>query len=122
MDEDDEEMMVTNAIVIAVLAKESGNQTRRCGSYPNCAPNEERLREEQGKKLMTDYFVEWPVFKDWEFRTCYRMSLNVFKRISIDLCQYDRYFIQKLDATKKVGLLPEQKIDDSFLANTCLRC
>ncbi|KAL6202345.1 hypothetical protein ACLB2K_026053 [Fragaria x ananassa] len=38
------------------------------------------------------------------------MSHNVFNRISGDLCHYDRYFVQKLDAAKKVGPLPEQKI------------
>ncbi|XP_024164148.2 uncharacterized protein LOC112171156 [Rosa chinensis] len=63
---------------------------------------------------MANYFVYRPVFKDWEFRTRYRMSLNLFKRISTDLCQYDRYFVQKSDATKKVGLLPEQKMTASL--------
>ncbi|XP_040363854.1 uncharacterized protein LOC112169607 [Rosa chinensis] len=38
------------------------------------------------------------------------MSLNLFQRISTDLCQYDRYFVQRSDATGKVGLLPEQKM------------
>ncbi|XP_062006064.1 uncharacterized protein LOC133723265 [Rosa rugosa] len=109
-DEDDEEMMATNAIVIAAVAEESGNQHRGRGSHPGRAPNEERLREERGKNMLADYFVDRPVFKDWEFRTRYRMSLNLFKRISTDLCQYDRYFVQRSDATGKVELLPEQKM------------
>ncbi|XP_061993477.1 uncharacterized protein LOC133711361 [Rosa rugosa] len=41
--------MVTNAIVIAAVAEESGNQHRGRGSHPSRAPNEERLREESGK-------------------------------------------------------------------------
>ncbi|XP_062005599.1 uncharacterized protein LOC133722743 [Rosa rugosa] len=109
-DEDDEEMMVTNAIVIAAVAEESGNQHRGRGSHPGRAPNEERLREERGKNMLADYFVDRLVFKDWEFRTRYRMSLNLFKHIFTDLCQYDSYFVQKSDATSKVGLLPEQKM------------
>ncbi|XP_062028623.1 uncharacterized protein LOC133744545 [Rosa rugosa] len=109
-DEDDEEMMATNAIVIAAVAEESGNQHRGRGSHPGRAPNEERLREERGKGMLADYFVDRPVFKDPVFRTRYRMSLNLFKRISTDLCQYDRYFVQRSDATGKVGLLPEQKM------------
>ncbi|XP_062013939.1 uncharacterized protein LOC133730341 [Rosa rugosa] len=109
-DEDDEEMMAANAIVIAAVAEESGNQHRGRGSHPGRAPNEEPLREERGKGMLADYFVDRPVFKDPVFRIRYRMSLNLFKRISTDLCQYDRYFIQRSDATGKVGLLPEQKM------------
>ncbi|XP_024200106.1 uncharacterized protein LOC112203361 [Rosa chinensis] len=48
-DEDDEEMMATNAIVMAAVAQESGNQHRGRGSHPGRAPNEERFREERGK-------------------------------------------------------------------------
>ncbi|XP_024199876.1 uncharacterized protein LOC112203087 [Rosa chinensis] len=109
-DEDDEEMMATKAIVITAVAEEFANQHRGCGSHPGRAPNEKRLREERGKGMLADYFVDWPVFKDPEFRTHYRMSLNLFKHISVDLCQYDRYFVQRSDATGKVGLLPEQKM------------
>ncbi|XP_062030454.1 uncharacterized protein LOC133746262 [Rosa rugosa] len=109
-DEDDEEMMATNAIVMAAVAEESGNQHRGHGSHPGRAPNEERFREERGKGMLADYFVDRPVFKDPDFRTRYRMSLNLFMRISTDLCQYDRYFVQRSDATGKVGLLPEQKM------------
>ncbi|XP_061998944.1 uncharacterized protein LOC133716242 [Rosa rugosa] len=107
-DEDTEEMM------IATVTEESTNQTRRYGSHPDHAPNEERLREERGQNLMPDYLVECLVFKDWEFQTCYRMSLIVFKCISTDLCQYDRYFVQKSDTTGKVGLLSEQKMTTSL--------
>ncbi|XP_061993884.1 uncharacterized protein LOC133711808 [Rosa rugosa] len=109
-DEDDEEMMATNAIVIAAVAEESGNQHRGRVSHLGRAPNEERLREERGKGMLADYFVDRPVFKDPVFRTRYRMSLNLFKHISTDLCQYDRYFVQRSDATGKVGLLPKQKM------------
>ncbi|XP_062028690.1 uncharacterized protein LOC133744633 [Rosa rugosa] len=114
-EEDYEEMCTTNAIVIAAVAEaESGNQTRRRGSRPGRAPNEERFREARGKNMMEYYFVERPVFNDEEFRTRYRMSHNVFNRISDDLCCYDRYFVQKSDAAKKVRLLPEQKLTCSL--------
>ncbi|XP_024178493.1 uncharacterized protein LOC112184461 [Rosa chinensis] len=42
------------------------------------------------------------------------MSHNVFYRISGSLCRYDRYFVQKLDVAKKVGLLLEQKMTCSL--------
>ncbi|XP_062005768.1 uncharacterized protein LOC133722937 [Rosa rugosa] len=64
--------------------------------------------------MMEGYFVQHPVFNDEEFRTRYRMSHNVFNRISSDLCHYDRYFVQKSDAAKKVGLLLEQKLTCSL--------
>ncbi|XP_024156250.1 uncharacterized protein LOC112164262 [Rosa chinensis] len=64
--------------------------------------------------MMEDYFVERPVFSEEEFWTRYRMSHNVFNRISSDLCHYDKYFVQKSDAAKKVGLLPQQKLTCSL--------
>ncbi|XP_004292547.1 PREDICTED: uncharacterized protein LOC101296636 [Fragaria vesca subsp. vesca] len=42
------------------------------------------------------------------------MSHKVFNRIRDDLCNYDRYFIQKSDVMKKVGLLLEQKMASSL--------
>lgn len=64
---------------------------------------------------MQDYFIERSVFNDKQFRTRYRMSPDVFNRILVDLCRYDSYFVQKSDAAKKVGLLPQQKM------TACLR-
>ncbi|XP_024198606.1 uncharacterized protein LOC112201912 [Rosa chinensis] len=64
--------------------------------------------------MMEDSFVEHPVFSEEVFRIRYRMSHNVFNRISSDLCRYDQYFVQKLDAAKKVGLLPQQKLTCSL--------
>jgi hypothetical protein len=64
--------------------------------------------------MLEDYFVERPVFNQAEFRTRYRMSLPLFQRISGDLCRHYPYFVLKSDATKKVGLLPKQKITSSL--------
>ncbi|XP_024190638.1 uncharacterized protein LOC112194653 [Rosa chinensis] len=114
-DEDHEEMCRTSALVVAAVAEaEASSQTRRGGSRPGSAPNEERFRESRGKNMVEDYFVERHVFSEEEFRTRYRMSHNVFNRISSDLCRYDRYFVQKSDAAKKVELLPQQKLTCSL--------
>ncbi|XP_061993806.1 uncharacterized protein LOC133711720 [Rosa rugosa] len=112
-DEDDEEMMANNVIVIIAVV-ESANQIRGLGSQLARALNEERFREERGKNMMEDYFVEHPVFKEWEIRTRYRMSHNIFNRIVGEICRYDRYFVQKLDVIKKVRLLPKQKMTCSL--------
>ncbi|XP_024199994.1 uncharacterized protein LOC112203230 [Rosa chinensis] len=104
-DEDHEEMCTTNALVVAAVAEaKASSGSRRWGSQPGGAQNEERFRESRRKNMMEDYFVECPVFSEEVFRTLYRMSHNVFNRISSDLCRYDQYFVQKSDAAKKVGL------------------
>ncbi|XP_024178736.1 uncharacterized protein LOC112184730 [Rosa chinensis] len=64
--------------------------------------------------MMEDYFMERPVFSEEIFRTRYRMSHSVFNLISSDLYRYDQYFVQKSDAAKKVGLLPQQKLTCSL--------
>ncbi|XP_062011645.1 uncharacterized protein LOC133728261 [Rosa rugosa] len=115
-DEDHEELCTTNALVVATVAEaEASSGSRRRGSQPGRAPNEELFRESRGKNMMEDYFVERPVFSEEVFRTRYRMSHFIFNRISTDLCRYDRYFVQKSsDAAKRVELLPQQKLTCSL--------
>ncbi|XP_024171865.1 uncharacterized protein LOC112177850 [Rosa chinensis] len=108
-------MCRTNALVVTAVAEaKASSQTQRGGSRPGRALNEERFRESRGKNMMEDYFVERSVFSEEEFRTRYRMSHNFFNRISSDLFYYDRYFVQKSDAARKVGLLPQQKLTCSL--------
>ncbi|XP_024196144.1 uncharacterized protein LOC112199346 [Rosa chinensis] len=114
-DEDLEELCMTNALVVAAAAEaEASSGSRRRGSQQGRAQNEKRFRESRGKNMTEDYFVERPVFSEEVFRTRYRMSHNVFNRISTDLYRYDPYFVHKSDAAKKVGLLPQQKLTCSL--------
>ncbi|XP_004298373.1 PREDICTED: uncharacterized protein LOC101311856 [Fragaria vesca subsp. vesca] len=114
-EEDDEDDLATSAAVIAAVAHHKAqNQPLRRGSRPGRCPNQPQEREDRGKGMLQDYFVERPIFSDEEFRVRYRMSHKVFNRIRDGLCNYDRYFIQKSDAMKKVGLLPEQKMTSSL--------
>ncbi|XP_024179183.1 putative nuclease HARBI1 [Rosa chinensis] len=114
-DEDLEELCTTNALVVAAVAEaEASSGSRPRGSQPGRAPNEERFRESRGKDMIQDYFVERPVFSEEIFRTRYRMSHNLFNRISSDLCGTDPYWVQKSDAAGKVGLLPQQKLTCSL--------
>ncbi|KAL6142915.1 hypothetical protein ACLB2K_061190 [Fragaria x ananassa] len=71
-------------------------------------------REDRGKCMLEDYFVERPIFNDEEFRVRYRTSHDIFNRICGNLCNYDRCFVQKIDAAKKVCLLPQQKMTSSL--------
>nr|XP_011470690.1 PREDICTED: uncharacterized protein LOC105353328 [Fragaria vesca subsp. vesca] len=114
-EEDEEDDLATSAVVIAAVAHHNAkNQPRSRGSHPGRHPNQPREREDRGKGILQDYFVPRPIFSDEEFRVRYRMSHGVFNRICGDLCNHDRYFVHKLDATKTVGLLPEQKMTSSL--------
>ncbi|KAL6219361.1 hypothetical protein ACLB2K_007120 [Fragaria x ananassa] len=114
-EEDDEDDLATKNIVIAVVAHlETENEPRGHGSHPGHRPNQLREREDKVKCMLEDYFVERPIFNDEEFRVRYRMSHSVFNRIWGDLCNYDRYFVQKIDAAKKVSLIPQQKMASSL--------
>ena len=90
-EEDDEEMMAKNVVVAAVIV-EVANQPQRHGSRPGHALNAERLLKERGKDMLQEYFVEYPVFNQAEFRTRYRMSLDrciivrIFISISLHFC------------------------------------
>ncbi|XP_024164036.1 uncharacterized protein LOC112171024 [Rosa chinensis] len=85
-DEDLEELCTTNALVVAAVTEaEASSGSRRRGSQPGRAQNEERFRESRGKNMMEDYFVERPVFTE-----------------------------EKSDAAGKVGLLPQQKLTCSL--------
>ncbi|KAL9683369.1 hypothetical protein QQ045_015190 [Rhodiola kirilowii] len=44
------------------------------------------------------------------FRRRYRMSSNLFNRIKPALCNHDTFWHQRPDATRLLGLLPEQKM------------
>ncbi|XP_004296152.1 PREDICTED: uncharacterized protein LOC101302151 [Fragaria vesca subsp. vesca] len=80
------------------------------GSRPGRAPNVERHRQLSGANMMEDYFVKRPVYSNTIFRQRYRMQKPVFNRIMTDLCNFDDFWKQKPDATRKLGLLPEQKM------------
>ena len=90
-EEDDEDDLATSAAVIAAVAHhEAQNQPPRRGSLPGHRPNQPREREDRGKGMLQDYFVERPIFSDEEFRVRYRMSHKVFNRIRDGLCNYDQ--------------------------------
>ncbi|KAI5318848.1 hypothetical protein L3X38_038556 [Prunus dulcis] len=38
------------------------------------------------------------------------MQPYLFNKVMHDICNYDAYFVQKCDATRVLGLLPEQKL------------
>jgi hypothetical protein len=69
-----------------------------------------REREKFHEILMNDYFVENPVFGESKFRRRFRMNRSLFLRIMDDLKASNKYFMQRRDATGKLGFSSHQKI------------
>ncbi|KAL9680547.1 hypothetical protein QQ045_018428 [Rhodiola kirilowii] len=64
----------------------------------------------RGQNVLDDYFIERPIFPEWDFHRRYRMSTNLFNRLKIKLCNLDVYWHQRCDAIGVLDLLPEQKM------------
>jgi len=60
-------------------------------------------------RLMSDYFVENPVYNDFQFRWRYRMKRHLFLHIVQTLSSWSPYFCQRSDAFGKVGFSPLHK-------------
>jgi hypothetical protein len=69
-----------------------------------------RDRVQGHARLFNDYFSETPVYGDRQFRRRFRMSRPLFLRIVDDVLTHDSYFLQKVDAAKRPGLSPLQKV------------
>lgn len=82
----------------------------RGGSRPGRAPNVDRKRRFYSDLLFKDYWGPTPVYNAQHFRTRFRMPRELFDKIHRDLCEFDSYFVQKLDALRRPGLSPLQKI------------
>ncbi|XP_070681915.1 uncharacterized protein [Malus domestica] len=77
---------------------------------PTHSGNLDRNRQQRGVELLDDYFVHNSAFPDTYFRRHFRMEQHLFKKIMIDVCNHDSYFVQKNDAFGAMSLLLEQKI------------
>ncbi|XP_004292560.1 PREDICTED: uncharacterized protein LOC101300695 [Fragaria vesca subsp. vesca] len=69
-----------------------------------------RNREIMDQRLKTLYFTDPCKYEPNIFRRRYRMQPWVFDRIMSDVANYDPYFVQRRDATGRVGLSNEQKL------------
>ena len=102
-----------NAVILGAMVDDEStynDQPPQRGSKPGRASNVERHREERGKLLMQDYFIEQSVYEDEVFRRRYRMSPYVFDRILNDVLMHDNYFQQRPDATGLLCFTPHQKM------------
>lgn len=107
----DEELELVHQVLsyAQALAMDEAESTPRFGgSLPGKRPNIDRKAEEGAQRLYDDYFSESPVYTDEQFERRFRMSRRLFLRIAKALEQ-NEYFLQKPDATGKLGLTNIQK-------------
>ena len=91
-----EDLFISNPNMIA-----EGSRARRKYRDRKCEIGEERL--------MDDYFVDNPTYDANIFRHRFRMRKSVFLRIVEQVTAGDGYFLQRPDATGRLGLSPLQK-------------
>ncbi|XP_042012062.1 uncharacterized protein LOC121760468 [Salvia splendens] len=69
----------------------------------------ERKREEGHDTIFEQYFAEDPIYPPDLFRTMYRMRKPLFEKIMNKLIDTDNFFVQKRDATGRLGMSAIQK-------------
>ena len=79
-------------------------------SQPGKAPNIDRCRLFYGKLLHEDFWGPTPVYSAAYFELFFKLPLALFDEILDRVVLHDTYFLQKEDASKKLGLTPHQKI------------
>jgi hypothetical protein len=76
------------------------------GSRPGRRGNIERDRLQMHAWMMKDYFSDNLVYGPSHFRRRFRMQRSLFETIMERVCEHDRCFVQKVDATGLLELSP----------------
>ncbi|KAG2998480.1 hypothetical protein PC128_g25901 [Phytophthora cactorum] len=74
------------------------------GSRPGKAPNKLRDAASRHLRLLPQYFGPNPIYKEDDFRTRFRMSRRLFIRVLKAVVEDDPYFVQRPEATGKMGI------------------
>ncbi|XP_073121024.1 uncharacterized protein [Henckelia pumila] len=90
-----------------VCTLQSGESSRVRG-YKRKSKNRERVAG--ARRLFKDYFTDSPVYSEHDFRRRFRMRRPLFFRIMEALQTNIPYFVQRRDATGKLGLSSLQKV------------
>ena len=109
MDSSDDELdimgqMLTEAQIL--LSTVDGEPPREARTAKQ--PNIDRSAQEGAQRLEADYFCKNVTYSDI-FRRRFRMSKNLFVRITDAVATANIYFVQRMDATGKLGLTGLQK-------------
>ncbi|XP_058835800.1 putative nuclease HARBI1 [Topomyia yanbarensis] len=95
----------------AALAETQDQNKNKCErkTREGKRPNIERSAQEGAQRLVSDYFSVDPTYTDEHFRRRFRMNRNLFTRIVNEVKSTNVYFVQRADATGKIGLSTLQK-------------
>ncbi|XP_047977875.1 uncharacterized protein LOC125219839 isoform X1 [Salvia hispanica] len=112
-----QEMMLSrihsNNLLIQHLRDQQSHQVTRRGSVPGHIVIN-RDREGAHVRLYNDYFADNPLYNEAMFRRKFRMSRSLFVRIVDAVKEHDDYFVQRRDATGRLGLSPLQKVTSAI--------
>ena len=73
-------------------------------------PNRDRKRAMYARLLLEDYWGPNPIYAAEQFRTRFRMPLELFDIIEREVTLRNDFFVQKSDCTGLSGFTPKQKV------------
>ncbi|XP_066333305.1 uncharacterized protein [Miscanthus floridulus] len=108
---DDDDCLIMSAA--AIVETYSNKKGRHGGSVPG---HKVIYRDREGghQRMFQDYLADDPTYGPNLFRQRYRMSQDLFVRITNDVESYDDYFVQKMSAANVLGLSCFQKVTAAF--------
>jgi hypothetical protein len=110
-EEDDGDAAILSCVSHLLLAnRPPPRKKKRGGSRPGKAANIDRDHAGGHQPLWRDYFMSNPVYSAKLFRRRFRMSRRLFHKVLNAVVSQDPYFVQRPDATGKVGLSSHQKV------------
>ncbi|XP_050222517.1 uncharacterized protein LOC126672607 [Mercurialis annua] len=106
-------MMQNNIEMVQYVLDEQNRDTSHGGSVPGyIVINHDR--EVADRKLFNNYFSDNPRYNEEMFRRRYRMSRNLFLRITDAVKGHDHYFHQRCDGISRLGVSTLQKTTAVF--------
>ncbi|XP_022019320.1 uncharacterized protein LOC110919354 [Helianthus annuus] len=109
-DDGAEILLSTVATVVKAIVEDSDEGTSQPQPKPKRRKYIVRERETTNDLLVRDYFSPEPTYDENMFKRRFRMSKNLFLRISKDLEDNYPYFQQRPDAHGKIGFTTWQKV------------
>jgi hypothetical protein len=104
-DDDEEEEL----LIALLLLCEEDEVIKRGGSAPGKSANLVRDFDGAYERICKDYFGENPLYPEKIFERRFRMSRNLFLRITSAIREQNPYFTRRFDAVQKLGAYGLQK-------------
>lgn len=109
-DSSDDDLELMSQMLIQTQSIVAGTEcTREKCSRARRRPNIDRLAQEGAQRLEIDYFSHDSTYNEDQFRRRFRMGRILFMKIVKDVSAANLNFVQRPDATGKLGLTTLQK-------------